>query len=108
MLADYLEPFLRLEVDARPDGLGGTVETRREGEPFRGGITHEPGAEIAVAGQRQLRLRTLLVHETSVGFRQGELVKRIADGAVFRIAGADVFTPERAAIRLGQAEVELL
>lgn len=106
MLADYLEDFVRVVRAARPDGLGGVVEEWRDGEGFRGGVTDVPGSEIDVAGQRMLRAHPVLVHETSVGFQQGERVRRVADGAVFRVAGLDRVTPEKAWVKFGQVVVE--
>lgn len=106
MLADFFEDFLRLTRLSRPDGLGGTVEDWQEGDPFRGGVTAIPGGEIDVAGQREMRMQPVLVHETSVGFEHGDLVRRAADGAVYRIVGAPMATPAHAAVRFRQAAVE--
>lgn len=108
MITDFFEPFCRVKRTLRDDGLGGTIETWEDGAPFDGGVTHVPGTEITIAGHRALRGQPVLVHETSVGFQQDELVRRLSDGAVFRVAGrsGQMRTPRVAQAQFAQVPVE--
>lgn len=108
MLSDFLEPFCRVKRSSAPNGLGGSVETWEDGEIFRGGVTHVSGAEISVAGHQALRAVPVLAHETTVELKQDEYVRRLSDGAVFRVAGnsADMRAPAVASMQFAQVPVE--
>lgn len=108
MLTDYFEPFALLERDQTPDGLGGTRTVWREGVRFSGGVTFVPGAETTIAGLRALRTIPVLAHDYDVTLRQGDAVRRLSDGAVFRVAGnsGDMRAPACADLRFAQVPVE--
>lgn len=108
MLSDFFEPFCRVKRTSTPNGLGGTVETWENGETFRGGVTHVPGAEISVAGHQALRTVPVLVHEVTVELKQDEYVRRLSDGAVYRVAGnsGDMRAPAVASMQFAQVPVE--
>ena len=108
MLTDYLEPFTLLTRTQTPDALGGTATTWTPGPAFRGGITHVPGDETRIAGLSALRTIPVLVHDYDLTLRQGDRVRRDADGAIYRVAGhsADMRTPATADLRFAQVPVE--
>lgn len=108
MLTDYFEPFALLERAQSPDGLGGTEAVWRESLTFQGGVTFVPGSETAIAGLRALRTIPVLAHEYDVTLRQDDLIRRLSDGAMFRVAGcsADMKTPACADLRFAQVPVE--
>ena len=108
MLGDYFEPFCRVVKTSTLNGLGGTVETWADGETFQGGVTYVPGAEITVAGHKALRTVPVLLHEPGVDLRQDEHVRRISDGAIFRLVGNsnDMRTPACASVQFAQVPVE--
>lgn len=110
MLSDFLEPFCRVKRSSAPNGLGSSVETWEDGESFRGGVTHVPGTEISVAGHQALRAVPVLVHEVDAALRQDEYVRRLSDGAVFRVAGnsADMRAPAQASVAFAQVPVEVV
>lgn len=108
MLTDYFEPFALMERTQTPDSLGGTDAAWRDSLIFTGGVTFVPGGETTVAGLRALRTVPVLAHEYDVTLRQGDVVRRISDGAVYRVAGhsADMRTPAFADLRFAQVPVE--
>lgn len=110
MLTDYFEPFALLERTQTPDSLGGTTAKWRDSLIFEGGVTFVPGAETTVAGLRALRTVPVLAHDFDVTLRQDDVVRRLSDGAVFRVAGhsADMRTPACADLRFAQVPVERL
>ena len=108
MLTDFLEPFLRMRRALIPDGMGGSAQRWEDGDPFLGGVTFVPGGEVEVAGLTALRVVPVLVHEPGVTLWQDERVRRLSDGAVFRVAGCsdDMRTPGRAGVGFAQVRVE--
>ena len=108
MLTDYFEPFALLERTQAPDGLGGTTAKWRDSLVFEGGVTFVPGAETTVAGLNALLTIPVLAQDYDVTLRQDDLVRRLSDGAVFRVAGcsADMVTPACADLRFAQVPVE--
>lgn len=108
MLIDYLEPFCRIRKASRPNDLGGYVEHWEECETFQGGVTFVPGGEVDVAGLRALRTVPMLVHEGDVSLWQDEYVRRISDGAIYRVTGNsdDMHTPACATMQFAQVPVE--
>ena len=110
MLSDFFEPFCRVKRVSTPNGLGGTVDAWQDGESFQGGVTYVPGGEISIAEHRALRTVPVLAHETTVELKQDEYVRRLSDGAVFRVAGNsdDMRTPAQASVAFAQISVERL
>ena len=110
MLSDYFEPFALMEREQTPDGLGGTEAVWHDSLIFEGGVTFVPGGETDIAGLRALRTIPVLAHEFDVTLRQGDVVRRVSDGAVYRVAGqsSDMRTPAFADLRFAQVPVERL
>lgn len=108
MLTDYFEPFALMERTQNPDGLGGTDATWHDSLIFTGGVTFVPGGETNVAGLRALRTIPVLAHDYDVTLCQGDTVRRLSDGAVYRVAGqsSDMRTPAFADLRFAQVPVE--
>lgn len=110
MLQDYFENFVLLERTQTPDDLGGVCETWADGTAFRGGITHVVGKEAAPAGLMSLKTVPMLLHEWDVTLVQGDRIRRVQDGAEFRVIGqsSDMRTPMLSGLAFGQVPVERL
>lgn len=110
MLQDYFEDFILLERTQTPDGLGGTEEAWTDSTAFRGGITHVVGKETAPAGLLALKTLPMLLHEWDVTLVQGDCVRRVRDGAEFRVVGqsSDMRTPVLSGLAFCQVPVERL
>lgn len=106
MLCDFLEPFTLLQARREPDGLGASVVAWADESSFRAALAPSMGSEIPLAGQSAARTGTVLLHDPDVTLALGDHVRREKDGAVYRIVGADMFTPACAALALAQAPVE--
>ncbi len=110
MLQDYFEDFTLLERTQAPDGLGGHTVTWAEGVAFRGGVTQVVGRETDSAGLLALKTTPMLLHEWDVTLSQGDRIRRLRDGAEFRVAGRsdDMRTPLLAGMAFCQVPVERL
>lgn len=110
MLQDYFEEFTLLERTQTPNGLGGTSVTWAEGITFRGGMTQVVGKELDSAGLLSLKTVPLLLHEWDVTLTQDDRIRRLRDGAEFRVIGQsdDMHTPLLAGMTFCQVPVERL
>ena len=110
MLSDYFEEFILLERTAADDDLGGTDVAWQAGVSFRGGVTQVVGKEIDPCGLLALKTAPMLLHEWDVTLVQGDRVRRLSDGAEFRVAGCshDMHTPPMAGMAYCQVPVERL
>lgn len=110
MLQDYFEDFTLLTCTQSPDGLGGNTIAWAEGITFRGGVTQVVGREIDSAGLLALKTTPVLLHEWDVTLSQGDRIRRLRDGAEYRVAGRsdDMRTPLLAGMAFCQVPVERL
>lgn len=110
MLQDYFEDFILLERTQTADDLGGTDTVWTEGITFRGGVTQVVGKEVDPAGLLALKTVPMLLHEWDVTLVQDDHIRRISDGAEFRITGqsGDMRTPAISGMAFCQVPVERL
>lgn len=110
MLADHFEDFVLLEPTRQEDGMGGAAESWTDSMRFRGGITAVPGSETSVAGLSALRTSPALLHDWDVTLIQGDRIRRLRDGAEYRVTGQsdDMRTPVIASFAFCQVPVERL
>ena len=87
MIEKWFEPFILVERVSSPDGMGGECVTWQELLSFQGVMTFTPEDEITAAGQRMAAAQTVLLHEFDITLSPGDHVRRVKDGALFRIAG---------------------
>lgn len=110
MLQDYFEDFILLERTQTPDDLGGVSFSWTEGMTFRGAVTQVVGKEIDPAGLLALKTIPMLLHEWDVTLFQDDRVRRVRDGAEYRITGqsSDMRTPLLSGLSFCQVPVERL
>jgi len=110
MLRDYFEDFILLERSQSPDELGGTDVSWKDGIRFRGGVTQVVGKEIDPCGLLALKTSPMLLHEWDVTLQQDDRIRRLSDGAEFRVTGnsSDMRTPPMAGTVYCQVPVERL
>lgn len=110
MLQDYFEDFILLERTQTADDLGGTSTTWTDGISFRGGITQVVGKEISPADLLALKTVPMLLHEWDVTLAQDDRVRRVRDGAEYRVTGrsGDMRTPTLSSLAFCQVPVERL
>lgn len=100
------EAFRVLESAPAGDGLGGSVTRFREGAAFRGAAVpslrgEADGGPVSLPGGRYR-----LTAETDAPIGRGVYVRRVSDGALFRIAGEVLRTPDSASFGMLAAEAE--
>lgn len=110
MLSDFLEPFVRLVRQDTADGVGGVACAWTEGERFQAGVTAAAGTMNAPGELPTLRTTAMLVHQPGMVLTPDERIRRLRDGATFRVIGhsADMETPPCATVRFAQVPVERL
>lgn len=110
MLQDHFEDFILLECTQADNGLGGADVSYTEGFAFRGGVTQVIGKEVDPCGLLALKTVPMLLHEWDVTLRQGDRIRRLRDGAEFRVVGnsGDMRTPPMVGFAFCQVPVERL
>ena len=91
-----------------PDGEGGNVTTWSEGATFDAAIVMQSSALATVADAiKETRSYTVTVSK-DVSLKYGNVIKRLHDGAFFRITSEteDKATPQVSALNLAQATAE--
>ena len=108
MLNGFLTTFIRLVREQTPDGQGGTTCRWTAGEQFRGGLAARAGSEILPGGLPSVKNVTVLAHLPGIVLHQGDLVKQVDNGVVWRVMGNsdDMTLPRTARTRQAQVPVE--
>lgn len=110
MLHDYCEPFTLMTALPAEDGLGATALRYEAGERFSAALCAAPGAPDAPAGLTAARQRPVLLHPQEMTLMPGDVVRREADGALYRVLDASDFmrTPPCALSAFAQVTLERL
>ena len=102
LIGEALVPFEHLTETHVPDGTGGSVVTLVPGETFSAAAVRRMAASVTLGETEYSREKmTVITHrETELPFHA--LIRRISDGAVFRILsdGRDNGTPSVSALDL--------
>lgn len=106
----YMEPFVLLVRLSQDDGMGGAMLQWEDGAAFLGGISHAMAKETEAGGLRAAMVQTVLLHEEGVLLTPGCRVRRVADGAVYRVLGSseDMRAPRGSMLKICQVPVERL
>ncbi len=107
-LMDYFEPYVLLEPITSDDGLGGQSLEYADLKIFSAGLMLNTSREISPVEQIGLKSSYTIILETGLILRQNDRIRRVSDGAVFRITtdSTDVVTPKISRIQFSQAGVE--
>lgn len=110
MITDFYEDFILLGRMDASDGLGGVSADWSEDTGFRGGIAMQPGCEVTSGGLNRYADRPVLVHESGISLNVNDCVRRVSDGARFRVMSCSdaMRTPACAALAYAQVTVERL
>lgn len=110
MLQDYMEPFTLMIAQAAEDGLGATVLHYTAGENFPAALCHAPGLPDSPAGLTAARHTPVLLHPRDMTLMPGDVVRRAADGALYRVLDCSDFmrTPPGAVTSFAQVTLERL
>lgn len=110
MISDYYEDFVLLGRVEKSDGMGGVTAAWSEDTGFRGGLTSVSGVEIIPGGVSMVKETPVLCHESGVSLHLNDCVKRVRDGARYRVVSDsdEMRTPARAGFSFAQVKVERL
>jgi len=108
MIEKWFEPFLLLERKDSSDGMGGRIPAFTDALTFQGVLTYTAGQEVGAAGQQLLAEQPALLHEFDVTLSPGDHIRRVKDGAVYRVAGRSDAqkAPAFSGLRFAQVPVE--
>lgn len=109
-LEDYFEPFIFMDYVSVSDGLGGISWEHKEGAPFMAGITTVQSDEVEVAYRQGMKTIYHITTNLSVELERNNVVKRVADGRLYRITSdaADKQTPKIATVKQNMVTAEVM
>lgn len=85
LLDSMMEPCVMMDKTSVSDGMGGFTYQWREGAAFDATIIKMGGSQVIVAEQQGVsELYTIVVH-TGIQLDFHDVVKRLSDGATFRV-----------------------
>lgn len=107
-MEDFFVPMCVMDWRSKPDGLGSFVWEWEDGAPFDGGIVLNSSTEMRIAQQDGHKGIYTLTTAIRMPFELGDVVKRISDGALFKVTSdpADEKTPLIAGITGMQVTME--
>lgn len=97
-----------MEKSKVSDGEGGTITTWTEGNHFMGAIVMQASSLASIADAiKETRSYTIIVKK-DVSLEYGNAIKRLSDGATFRIMSetADQKTPNSSSLDIALAKAE--
>lgn len=109
MLEDYLNvEYCLLDKISAPDSFGGIIYTYQEGAGFTGGPVLDNSADVRIAQQEGAKATYTLVIKKPLELERGQLIRRMKDGANFRITSdsRDMTTPDHSTLQCSQASME--
>lgn len=110
MLSDFFEDFILQNWSSKPDGFGGIVWETTDGVVFRAGISTNQSTEAQIAYKSGLKTIYTIVHPATLALEQGDRVRRMKDGQLYRITSnsADMSTPAVAQEQYRQVTAEVI
>lgn len=107
MMRGMMEPFERLVPGgAEPDGLFGEEVARSAGQRFMALLIPKGGGEQTIGERREAVERFSAVVERDVLLLYGDVIRRVSDGAVFRVTGNPSAAPEYSGVGVAASPVE--
>lgn len=99
-MQDFFEPLRVMNWVSEPDGGGGFVWTWQDGVDFEGGIVLNSSTQMQIAQQTGTKGVYTLTTSVNMPLENGDVVKRISDGALFKVTAhpSDRKTPRTAGI----------
>lgn len=107
LLDNFMTDFVILTTVCTDDGEGGQTTTYMESEPFQATVRHDKTEQEQTAEQQNTDSSYTIVTKKSVILNFHMIVKRVLDGACFRITSdASNVPPDFSAIDLRSASAE--
>lgn len=85
--SDFYEDFIFMDYASVSDGLGGLKFEWREGSTFRAGIYANSSTQAEIAYRSGVKTIFTITTDLSVELEYNDVIKRIADGRLYKITG---------------------
>ncbi len=110
MLSDFAEAFIVRIKASDADGYGGTSKTRSDGQTISASICSTGSAETNVGAGKALNKAYTILHDRTIDFKRGDVLKRVSDGKEYRVTSdsSDMRTPIKAGISFAQVTAEVI
>lgn len=106
LIDDFMCDLVLMERSTVSDKEGGTVSTWTEGNTIKGAITLDSSLSARIAEKDGLTSVYTITTDKSVTLRFHDVLKRSADGAIFRVTSKDKRTPKSAGLDMAQVSAE--
>ena len=108
LLDKSMESVVMLEKKRSPDGQGGFITAYEEGAVFNAAITFDASMTARIAEAQGVKSRYTITTRKNVVLEYHDVIKRLADGKIFRITsdGEDKFTPVSASLNMRHVTAE--
>lgn len=108
LLFDAMENCTILDKKTAPDGRGGVVTIWEDGAQIKAAIALKSSMEITIAQALNADNQYFVITPKTVVLRLHDVIRRDADGKVFRIKsdGDDMKTPKSAGLKVRRVEAE--
>lgn len=108
LLQEAMESFVIMNKQAVNDGYGGVTTVWTEGATFKGAIVHDTSSQALIAQSLGVTSMYTLTTRKSLILEFHDVVKRVSDGAIFRVTtnGKDEATPQSAGLDMRQVKME--
>lgn len=101
-----LEPFAFMDKLHMPDGEGGTIITYVPAATFNAVAVPDSTLAAVVAGVERAKVVYAVYMPSGVSTAFNDIIKRVSDGALFRITDAGQEPPPSATVKLRKAQAE--
>lgn len=108
MITRCFEPFCLLESRIAPDDTGSPRRTDVPILSFQGVVAQTASREASLHGRMIPAAHAALLHELDVTLTPGDRVRRLHDGATYRVTSRteDLSAPDFSGLRFAQVDVE--
>lgn len=108
LLEEAMQDFIVMNHINTSDGYGGITRVWTEGATFKGAIVHDTSSQALIAQSLGVTSMYTLTTRKSLILEFHDVVKRVSDGAIFRVTtnGKDEATPQSAGLDMRQVKME--
>lgn len=109
MLLDaYMERYTLIEKTRTPDGEGGWITEYRDGITFEAAVTQDTTMQARIGEAQGVTSVYTVTTSRACLLEYHDIIKRVSDGAVFRITsnGGDKKTPNVSSLDIMQVSAE--
>lgn len=108
LIEEFMVSCVMVVKSRVPDGQGGFILTWTDGDSFNAAIVKNTTLAARVAEKQGVTEVYTITAPKSLGLEFGEVVKRVSDGAIFRVTSnmVDSETPASATFQFGQVGAE--